>query len=653
MRSVEIVISWGTTVLFVRHLTPPRAFDVGEGRGDGRPCDCFLPERVLGARRAPLLEVDGAGRVGFVLPGAATGTLTLTPGGAPLSAGRGAGAACRRGARGARGDPPGATLVPPPAQGRVDVEIAGVRIQIRADAAAGERVGRSLVSRKSLALHAVSAAPHLGLLGALARWAPPLVDPSPGMSADRIALVQQYLASADEREMRGARAGGLRQRLRTRRRASTSASRAREGSMRHPSSPRRARGDGEQVGGPGPERSPIRTAQQQALRDAAEFGMIGLLNAGGGGDPSAPTAPWGLDGAASSAGGAGLPLVGYGGLAGDSAALGADPSGRSGTARAPGRTRGSGAATGAPAPPRRRSGAERGRLRAGPRSPSIRTAASPPRTGPGAVTSPRSRPPSRAASCPRRSASSSATSPPATPRRSRSPPTRRSACAPTWSAPRSARAAAPSTCARAPLAAAAAPARPHLSVHLVLDTSGSMAGAPIDSARRAAQALVDRLAPTDDFSLTTFSSDAEEVIEDGPVGPRRAAIRRAIEGLREGGGTNIGAGLSLGYAQASRPGIPEDAVRVVLLVSDGRATSGLTTASAWRGSPSTPSSAASRRARSGSATTSMASFMSSIASDGAGGYYYLRHPSRSRPRCRQSSTSASTRSRPRSRCACA
>ena len=31
------------------------------------------------------------------------------------------------------------------------------------------------------------------------------------------------------------------------------------------------------------------------LREAAEFGMIGLLNVGGGGDPNAPTAPWGQE----------------------------------------------------------------------------------------------------------------------------------------------------------------------------------------------------------------------------------------------------------------------------------------------------------------------------------------------------------------------
>ncbi|MBW2453548.1 MAG: hypothetical protein JRI68_03510 [Deltaproteobacteria bacterium] len=36
-------------------------------------------------------------------------------------------------------------------------------------------------------------------------------------------------------------------------------------------------------------------ARSRALHDAAEFGMIGTLNAGAGGDPDAPTAPWGRD----------------------------------------------------------------------------------------------------------------------------------------------------------------------------------------------------------------------------------------------------------------------------------------------------------------------------------------------------------------------
>src|SRR6478609_2040777 len=36
-------------------------------------------------------------------------------------------------------------------------------------------------------------------------------------------------------------------------------------------------------------------AREAALREARDFGMIGLLNAGASGDPNAPTAPWGRD----------------------------------------------------------------------------------------------------------------------------------------------------------------------------------------------------------------------------------------------------------------------------------------------------------------------------------------------------------------------
>ena len=44
---------------------------------------------------------------------------------------------------------------------------------------------------------------------------------------------------------------------------------------------------------PIPVESPA--ARASALRDAAEFGMIGLLNSGANGDPNAPIAPWGRD----------------------------------------------------------------------------------------------------------------------------------------------------------------------------------------------------------------------------------------------------------------------------------------------------------------------------------------------------------------------
>ncbi|WP_437798041.1 vWA domain-containing protein [Sorangium sp. So ce693] len=174
-------------------------------------------------------------------------------------------------------------------------------------------------------------------------------------------------------------------------------------------------------------------------------------------------------------------------------------------------------------------------------------------------------------------------------------------------------------------------ARPHLSVHLVLDVSGSMQGEPMARARDAARALVDKLDANDDFSLVTFSSGADVRIDDGPVGPRRAEIKATIDGIREGGGTNIGQGLALGYAQAGRPGIPEGAVKVVLLLSDGRANSGITSSErlsrlaldAFQGGVQTSTF--------GLGADYDGALMSSIASDGAGGYYYLRDPDQIAP----------------------
>jgi Ca-activated chloride channel family protein len=168
-------------------------------------------------------------------------------------------------------------------------------------------------------------------------------------------------------------------------------------------------------------------------------------------------------------------------------------------------------------------------------------------------------------------------------------------------------------------------ARPHLSVHLVLDVSGSMKGESITRLREAARALVDKLAATDDFSIVTFSSDAEVRAPDGPVGARRDALKKIIDGIDANGGTNISKGLELGYAQAKTKSIPDDAVRVVLLLSDGRANAGVI------GTPGI-SQLALDAFQDGIQTSAFGlgddydgELMSAIASEGAGGYYYLRN----------------------------
>ncbi len=169
----------------------------------------------------------------------------------------------------------------------------------------------------------------------------------------------------------------------------------------------------------------------------------------------------------------------------------------------------------------------------------------------------------------------------------------------------------------------AMPTRAPLSVHLVLDVSGSMQGAAIDNARRAAETLVQKLDPNDDFSMITFSSDAKVLVPDGIIGARRAQVIAKIHEVRADGGTNISAGLDLGYAQAHAAGISPDAVKIVMLLSDGHANAG----------DSNRASLSERSAHAFQDSIQTSSFglgadfdaglMSAIADRGAGGYYYL------------------------------
>lgn len=166
--------------------------------------------------------------------------------------------------------------------------------------------------------------------------------------------------------------------------------------------------------------------------------------------------------------------------------------------------------------------------------------------------------------------------------------------------------------------------RPPLSVVVVMDVSGSMRGQLIEAARTAASDLVDKLDAKDDFSLVTFSTGAEVKIPMGKVGPKRAELKKSIAEIKEGGGTNIGEGLRLGYQQANDKAAAKDGVRVVLLMSDGRANEGITNQrqlarlalDAFQGGIQTSSF--------GMGTDYDGPLMSQIAQDGAGGYYYLR-----------------------------
>ncbi len=165
--------------------------------------------------------------------------------------------------------------------------------------------------------------------------------------------------------------------------------------------------------------------------------------------------------------------------------------------------------------------------------------------------------------------------------------------------------------------------RPPVSVVVVLDTSGSMRGELIKSARTAAQSLVDKLEPSDDFSLVTFSSEARVLIPMGKIGSRKDALKKTISEIKENGGTNIGAGLSLGYEELKKSKLV-DSVRVTMLLSDGRATEGVTNRAQLSQLALNAFQDGVQTSAFGLGTDYDGPLMSQIANDGAGGYYYLK-----------------------------
>jgi Mg-chelatase subunit ChlD len=508
-------------------------------------------------------------------------------------------------------------------------------------AAFGRRFGVRM-----LPFHGGSALVHAGLLAAIALFTAAAPSSDDGVTDEQRAAIARSLRASAEKDLDEAAFEEVAAQLHDKDGSHGTRAKGEEASM---GSPRGDRYDS-RYGVQGPSDPDPHVARGATLRDANEFGMVGLLQSGAGGDPNAPTAPWGYDNSLGvSAGGGrgnGLGLSSIGGVGHGGAA-------NSGFGHASGPRHGAGAGvtTGAGAPT---TAPGSGLLNAGPRggnpaAPSVPT----PSAAIDSMSAPAApeikiNPNGRFATTYRPGRGHLAAFDAAVARGAVPEAERQlvgdlgGGYTPAFQVPDGDALALRTDLERAKLpprggpfhvrlalrsSAEAPKSRAHLSVHLVLDLSGSMSGDAIAQARDAARALVDRLAPTDDFSLVTFSTEAAVRVPDGLVGPRREAIKKIISELRAEGGTNIGEGLSLGYAQAASRTIPEDAVRVVLLLSDGRATAGDTRSEYLSNLALDAFQRGVQTSSFGLGSDYDGALMSSIAADGAGGYYYLRDPS--------------------------
>jgi hypothetical protein len=293
--AVEVRILWGRNLLHVAHLSPPRTFYVGEddsgGKNKALAVDYYVPPAKIGTSRAPVVIGGPGGAYAVLLPNS-VGTIDIA--GQPKMTIREAIAAGRAQPCAEVG---GAHQIPLNTGTAVHMEVQDIVFEL-----SSVNAGRKAAAAFTMAalvggafLYVIgSFVGHVGLLAAMAMFMPPLGDTSDdSISDDQRYLIQQYLESAAEKELEEKETEQIAEEDADNKEGGTGTrAKGEEGSMGNPNS--KLTGNRYGVAGPADNPDP-HIARQAALRDAAEFGMIGLLNSGAGGDPDAPTAPWGRD----------------------------------------------------------------------------------------------------------------------------------------------------------------------------------------------------------------------------------------------------------------------------------------------------------------------------------------------------------------------
>jgi Ca-activated chloride channel homolog len=115
--------------------------------------------------------------------------------------------------------------------------------------------------------------------------------------------------------------------------------------------------------------------------------------------------------------------------------------------------------------------------------------------------------------------------------------------------------------------------RRNLNLSLVIDRSGSMAGAPLHHALKAAESVVDQLEPEDTLSVVVYDDAVDTPIPPQPV-VDKAALKSAISRVRAGGITNLSGGWLKGCDYV-KTHLDSQKINRVLLLTDGHANMGI------------------------------------------------------------------------------
>lgn len=117
--------------------------------------------------------------------------------------------------------------------------------------------------------------------------------------------------------------------------------------------------------------------------------------------------------------------------------------------------------------------------------------------------------------------------------------------------------------------------RAPVNIALVIDRSGSMSGAKIVQAKRAARQLIEQLTPADRLSIVDYGTDVRVFRGDFATDENKRRMQAYVARIEDSGGTNIFDGLQAGRAQVQKARHDFSANRIMLL-SDGQPTVGVT-----------------------------------------------------------------------------
>jgi Ca-activated chloride channel family protein len=112
-------------------------------------------------------------------------------------------------------------------------------------------------------------------------------------------------------------------------------------------------------------------------------------------------------------------------------------------------------------------------------------------------------------------------------------------------------------------------------VSLVVDTSGSMAGEKLEQAKQGLSRALDNMATNNLVGLIHFADTVTPLVEVGNLTEIKFTLGDSVRGLRAQGGTALYQAVAAGVEMADEAEGPEDAIRAVVVLTDGQANQGI------------------------------------------------------------------------------